>query len=773
MPTRSSRGDRSSGYIFKFVGTAALLVVGTLALVLYVLPERYVLSSGFREGNLNLPNPAVPFEPAPPLRIAAIPGISRGPGAAPGGVVIDAPLPGPSELFWQEVLPLLEAGRHRDALPLFTAYLERYPGDIGARREYGITLAAAGDRGRAIPVLDELLEVEDDDQLHLLLARLLRDEGRVADAGVHYRVVLDRRPDDEALRVEWARALSWIEDYDRAEGVLREALTRTPESVALRAELARVLVYSNRLEEARGVLASLTEDELRAEGLSVVRDDVVAWLTPPADTSVVLPEPTPTLLERAIRAREADDFNEADRLFRAALDEAPDDAAAWQAYADFLQYEREDFEGALAALMEVERLAAESDPTLAFRMARLELWTDRTDEARLRLEELLGSLPGPPAAAGEAPPPSRADVLALLGDIHRWDGERLQAVRRYEAALEAEPAHGGAETGLEAIRSDVDRFLVQSEDPGIEAAATSFADTDDFRRYDAAGAWTALQGRWVWSTRSGARWLEGLEPAGGAGDRQGLFADVEGARWWRWGTVRTAARFGVQNVRADDVDLGVGLSARFIGASGRRTDVSFDHEPAFAVTNTLQSVAVNVRQDRLGVTHSQPLSGGWSAAVAAEAASLDHRDVAGADRNLRLQVGASVGRALSASVTLGLAGRALRYMDAAPDATAVPLYWDPELAVSIGPYLQLRQPMGRSWTLTGRANPGLGYIDERGRTSDIVPDLSGRIGLLRDGAKYRTSIELFYGQGRFTSYRYYGLDVSFSARGWFGPGFGR
>lgn len=772
MSTRSSRGDRSSGYVFKFIGTAALLVVGTLALVLYVLPERYVLSSGFREGSLNLPNPSTPFEPAPPLRIAAIPGISRGPGTLPGGVVEGGPFRGPSESFWNEVLPLLEAGRYREAIPVFTSYLARYPGDVGARREYGITLAAAGYGDRAIPLLEELLEFEDDDELHLLLARLLRDEGRVADAGVHYATLLARHPDDDDVRVEWARALSWIEDYERAEEVLREAPSSSAESVAVRAELARVLVYSNRLEEARVVMSSLTAEQLRNEGLLDLRDDVVAWLTPPPDTSTV-PEPTPTLLERAVQAREADDFDEADRLFRAALAETPGDPEGWRAYADFLQYEREDFEGALSALEEVDRLTTGADPTLDFRMAQLELWTDRTDEAQARLEDLVVRLPAPPPAEGAAPPPSRADVLALLGDIHRWNGERLPAVRRYQEALEAEPDHGGAGTGLETIRTEVDRFLVQSEDPGVGAVASSFADTDDFRRYDAAGEWTGLHDAWVWSTRSGARWMEGLEPTGGPGDRQGLFADVEGARWWRWGTVRTAAHVGIQNVRDNDVDLGVGASARFVGGSGRRTDVRFDHEPAFAVTNTLQSVAVNVRQDRLGLVHGQPLSGGWSATVSAEAASLEHRGIAGADRNLRLQVGGSVGRTLSESVTLGLAGRALRYTDAAPDVTTVRLYWDPNLSLSVGPYLRLTRPVSTWWTLTARANPGVGYIDERGRSSEIVPDLSGRIGLLRDGARYRTSIELFYGQGRFTSYRYYGLDITFTARGWFGPGYDR
>ncbi len=773
MATRSSRGDRGGGYVFKFVGTAALLVVGTLALVLYVLPERYVLSSGFREGSLNLPNPAIPFEPAPPLRVAAVPGLSRGPG---GIFDVDPgpPFRGPSELFWEEVLPLLDEGRYADAIPLFTRYLSRYPNDVGARREYGITLAAAGYRDRALPLLEELLE-NDDPELRLLVARLLRDEGRVAEAGRHYRRLLDDRPADDALHVEWARALSWIEDYEGAEAVLRQALSRNPGSVILRAELARVLVYANRLDEARALLASLSEDDLRREGLLEIRNDVVAWLTPPPDTASA-PALAPTLLEQALRAREADDVVEAHRLFRAALDETPGAAGTWAAYADFLQYELEDFEGALAALREVERLS-DADPARQFRMARLEIWTGRSDDARARLEGLLRLLDSggvaDPAGDPTEPSPGRADVLATLGDLHRWDGDRLPAVRRYEAALEADSTHGGAHSGLDMIRGEVDRYLVEIERPGIGAIARGFADTDDFRRYDAGGEWTGLHDAWAWSTRSGLRRVEGLEVSGAPGDRQGVFAELEGARWWRWGTIRTAVHVGIQNVRANQADLGVGASVRFIGDSRRRTDVRFDHEPAFALTNTLQSIAENVRQDRLFVAHDRPVGSAWSLALSADVASLEHRGVAAAERNVRLQMGASAGRALSPSLSIGVGGRVLRYTRAAPAAATGPLYWDPHATVSVGPYLQLAKPVSTWWTVTGRAQPGVGYIDERGREAEVVPDLSGRLGLLREGERYRTSIEVFYGQGRFSAYRYYGLDLSFSARGWFGPGFGR
>ncbi|MDX1495737.1 MAG: hypothetical protein R3253_16830, partial [Longimicrobiales bacterium] len=88
------------------------------------------------------------------------------------------------------------------------------------------------------------------------------------------------------------------------------------------------------------------------------------------------------------------------------------------------------------------------------------------------------------------------------------------------------------------------------------------------------------------------------------------------------------------------------------------------------------------------------------------------------------------------------------------------------------PFLQMAQPLSGLWSLTGRFNPGVAYIQERGVDAQLVPDLSARLGLLRDGARYRTRVEFFYGQGRFSGYRSYGVDVSFSARGFLGPGFG-
>lgn len=764
-PRRPARSN--SRYFLRFAGTAGLLVSGTLVLVLYVLPQRYVLSSGFREGSLALPNPSIPFEPADPLRVAALPPIP------PAGDIVR----GPAELFWEQVLPLIEQGRYDDAIPVFAAYLAEYPGDLGVRREYGITLARGGYRDRAISVFESLLARDDDVELRLLLARTLRDAGRVDEAARHYRAVMARTPGDEALLMEWARAHMSIEQYAPAETILLRGAEVFPDSVAVRVELARLYFYTDRLGEAEAILSSLTDEELAQHGASELRDAVVAALTPPPPPEAE-PPPPPTLLDQAIAAREDDDFARARELFEAALREGPDDAEAWRAYADFLQFETEDFDGALAALGEVERITGGRDPALQFRMAQLEIWTDRTGPARDRLEALLllldadeGPPPAPAAPGSPATRPiTRADVYALLGDLDRWDGDRLAAVGRYEQALAEDGAHEPAREGLAVLQAEVDRQLVETEEPRMGAIAESVVDTDDYRRLDLGGEWRGIDDEWVWGTRAGARFLEGVDVGGGPSDARGSFVELEGGRWWRWGTVRTALHLGLQNVQDSRVDLSFGASARLGGAAGRRTDLRLEHAPAFGATNTVQAVQADVRQDALSVTHAQPLGARWSLGASGEVASLDHRALSGGDRNLRVSAGLSVGRAVSRTITLGLAGRGLTYVDPAPVLTTR-LYWDPGVSVAVGPYARYTRPVGTWWTVDARVNPGLGWIDERSATGgEFVPDLSANLALRREGPRYLTRIELFYGQGRFDAYRSFRVNLGFSARGWFGRG---
>ncbi len=759
--TRRLARKNDSRYFLQFAATASLLVAGTLALVLLVLPQRYVLSSGFREGNLALPDPSVPFEPPDPVVIAALP-----PLPAPSEVVR-----GPAEILWEQVLPLLAREEFERAIPMFAAYLELYPGDLDVRREYAITLLRAGYADRAIPVLESLLPAQNDRELRLLLARTLRDVGNVSGAAALYDALLRATPDDEDLVLEWARAHMSVEEYRRAEDVLASGLGAMPTSSLIRGELARIYFYTDRLEEAEAILLAMSDEEIALAGVGQLRADVIAALTPPADPEVD-PPPPPTLLEQAVAAREDGDFALASELLEAALKADADDVDVWQALADLRQYELEDFAGALDALREVERLSSGGGIPMQYRMAQLEVWTDQYDDARSRLEALIDRMDeeegdGDPSAAGVVV--RQADVWALLGDLDRWEGLRLPAVRRYEAALALDANHERAREGLAILRAEADRQIVEIEEPRIGGIAETLADTDEFRRLDLGGEWYGISGDWVWGTRSGTRIVQGLAIGGGSSDVQGLFAEFEGARWWRWSTVRTALHFGVQNVRDSELDVSFGASARHVGAGGLGTEVRFDHAPAFSAINTLQAVEADVRQDRLFVAHTRPLNERWSFAASGEATSLSHSGVPGAERNLRLSVGASVGRSVSRSLTLGLAARGLRFTDASPTLGAGALYWDPNSSVSVGPYAQFTRPIGTWWVLNARVNPGVAWIDERSVLgASVVPDMSGSLGIRREGARYLTRVDLFYGQGRFNGYRSLGVNIGFSARGWFG-----
>ncbi|NNL67551.1 MAG: tetratricopeptide repeat protein, partial [Myxococcales bacterium] len=451
MRRRADRGDRR--YLLRFGVTALLLISGTLVLVLYVLPERYVLESGFRESGMSFPTPSTPFVPIPAVQVAARPV------PTPPAVII----PGPAEAFWDELTPLLEQQRYEEALFDFEEYLRAYPSDRDARREYIVTLLATERVGEATAELRRLLDEGDDYDQRLLLARTLRDLGRVDEAGEEYRRLTATRPDDVALWLEWARAHAWIEQFDEAAEVLEEALDRHPGSVPLRIELARVEFSRDGLERAAGLLAGIGEAELASNDAVELRDAVAAALVVP--DPIVEPIPEPTLLERAVQAREADDFEQARALFGAALAERPDDLETWQAYADFLEYEQADFEGARAALLEVERLGPES-VALQYRLAQLEIWTERNDEARRRLHALLPVVVSDPEAAA---PVTTADVHAMLGDLERWAGDRPAAGREYELALADDPGHERALDGMEALDAEIARTVLEVEQPRVAA----------------------------------------------------------------------------------------------------------------------------------------------------------------------------------------------------------------------------------------------------------------------------------------------------------------
>jgi tetratricopeptide (TPR) repeat protein len=768
VPVRNDRGPGGSFYPLKFGVAAIFLVSATLVLVLVVLPRRYVLSSGFRESGMNFPVNATPVSTGTLVQRAAPPP------PRPLPEVDTTVREGPAEAFWNRVLPLLEEGRYEEALALFREYLGNYPGDRGVRREYAQTLFRAGYGDEAVAELASLLRTADEAEVRLLRARMLRDIGRVGEASTEYATLRSQGIMDSGLALEWAQALAWAERYDEAAEVLAWALSNDPDNASLKVELARVYYASGRLEEARAILSTLDAATLRRLDALRLRDDVDAALASgPEDTPV-----PPTMLERAASARAAGDLEEADRLYRAILESNPDDRAAWQAYADLLEYDARDFAGALAALREVERLGG-ADAATQFRMAQLEVWNGETPSAQDRLKAILAQIQeeGPivlPPVEGTSRLLTASRVEAILGDLARWEGDRDEAARRYEAALDSEPGNRQASEGLVALRRDVDVAIFEAEGPHVGSRGSTLRDTDEFLMADLGAEWLGAERDWVWSVFAGNRWLEGYDAQGAVASPSGLFAQAEGGRWWRWGTIRTAVQLGVESVRSGETDLSVGASAFFTDLGSYTLEAAVRHGPAYGRTATLQAAYADVTHDELRLTVTNQLSPLWSLWAEGRLGRLETGALPGGDSgSLRYEGALAVGRALAPGITLGISAQALGFRDPAPDAGPRRMWWDPRLVLTAGPYARIERELDRVWTVTGRLSAGVAFMDERPTDGfSRVPQLSGDTGLRMRLDRFTTALEVFYLQTRFQGYHSWGARISFGLLDVLGEGDG-
>jgi len=761
------RGRRKERYFARFAASAVILVASTLVLVLVVLPERYILSSGFVEAGQRFPGSRIPFKRVEPVRISARPAYYLEP--ITGEFVVR----GPTELFWERAIPFLERGEHARALPVFEQYLAAHPGDVNVRRQYALTLVAADRRADAVVVLEALLRGGDDRDLRRELARTLRDLERIDDASAQYTRLVAAAPGDTALVLEWAKALSWLKRYEHAERVLQSALTSAPRSVVLRAELARVYYYTDRLRDAESILVALTATELAtANAVELLRDVRTALIVPEAPPPY---EPPPlTLLERAVAAREADDFDAARTLFTAALREKPDDPAIWLAYANFLEYELNDFEGARAALLEVQRRGP-ADRDVQFRLAVLEAWTNRRREAMARLESLLvvvdtaGVRPVPPRADSAAV--SAASVLAVMGDLHRWDGDRFGARDLYRRALASDSSNSRALDGFNEIRVEVRRVIDAVEGPRSGAYVLGLGDSDDFSRFDVTGEWIGARDNRVWGVVAGHRRLSGRNLERELDDRAGQFIELNPALWWRLGTLRASAHLGVQTVGVGDADVSYGAGFRWRAVDGATFNAEFRHEPAYQFAPTLQTLMAEVQVDRFVMSYDRALGRRWYGAVQADIARLDPTGLPATTPTTRVQAVVTASRVLTDRWSVGLTSQAAAYSDPAPVVDSVRLFWDPYKVVTGGPFARMQGKLGDGWDGSVRVNPGIALIDERSPTGvrtrlQRVPQLAAEAGLEYQGRRFRAAIDLFYAQARVDGYQTLGARVSLSGSSW-------
>lgn len=729
-----ARGGRGNGFpywIGFFLATATLAGM-TILLVLVVLPQRFALQADLRESGVSFPtvSPAFEVPPSGPL-------VEPAPSPAP-------PQPGPAEVLWRDLRPLLDAGMYAMAVERMDDYLLEYPQDPGVRRERARTLVRLGRGGEAYSAFSGLARDPGTREDLLALARFLRDAGDIDGAARAYRALIASSPGDAGAWLELGQAYLWSGRYDDAMHALEEALRLDPSNDGIRLDLARATWVAKGAAPARAVLAAIgyrSPYVWQAVGLDLqIASSFVPYEAP------VVPDFSP--LARARRAAARGDREAADRWYRTAIDEDPARRETWLEWIDYLQLRAEDPGAARDALAAyAARFGVSGEERL--RLARLRMWTGQERRAEADVDSLLASQP------------DDARAWALKADLLRWRGDRVAAGRAYRRALEIDPLQPEALEGRRRLDEASAAVVERSEPRGVGPLLDFMGDSDEFQRFDAAldGGWTG--GLWALRGSAGYRWLEGLSLDGSPAADGGAFADIGVARWWREATVRTGVRAGVQHLDGFDTELTLGADVRLPDAGGWDLLASWDHGPSYPYTWTYESVEAGIRTDVILLSAFRVLGTDWTLGGSMNGAIYEQPG----DDNSRLGGRLALGRRLTRLWRAELATSALGFSDPAPVADRS-LYWDPSLywatTLSVGIDYFPPDAWGGQALLTG----GTAWIDERAPSGGSwVPQFGVQGGVARSWGAGEMALTGFYRRGRERDYSAWGASLELRLRG--------
>ena len=742
MAARPDSKPRRLPYWLSFTALTLLLGSLTVAFVLVVLRQRFVLHAGLRESGVSFPAASEPLGERerelirPTLAVGSTGGSS-------------AVSPGPSESFWSGVMPLLRAERYQEALPLFTDFLERFPQNHSVRREYARTLSRAGRLEASERALTWLAKETGDAAVYRQLARLQRDRRAFDRAVETYGRLLAEQPDDLELRHELAQTLAWAERYEAAIAEYRRLVRSAPDRTDYLLDLARALFWSDRIAEAEALLAEFPEDAREIGGAERLAIEIALVRAAPAAEDEA--EAERSAIDRARKAAGDGDLALAERLYTEALAGRSEDSELLLEWADFLQYRRSDFGRARAALIDLEELNP-PDGSMKLRLAQLAAWTGQEDEAHARLLALVEEQP------------ESAEAWLLLGEVSRWRGSRQAASRAYDRVLVLNPDDERATVGRAAVREASMMVIDAREEPGGGPILNVFSDTDDYQRLDVGASVAVQPDANGFKVVAGYRRLQGFDLEAArteSGLDAGGFAEVEYVRWWNEANVRTAFQVGIESLGDIGAQPMLGAEVELPDLDGTDFRAVFRHGPAYPLTQTYASATAGLVSDRLLLSAYRPLGGSWSLWMAAHGASVRG---AGTD-NWRLNGQIVASRRISEVFSAGVFTGAMGYTEPAPGDEVRRLYWDPRLFWVTGVVLDARTKGDRGLGARARIQPGIGVVDERSLDAGgLVPQLG-----LEGGLDYRfgrSSIYLTarYARGREGGYNSFGLDLGASIR---------
>lgn len=131
---------------------------------------------------------------------------------------------------------------------------------------HGMLSAQSGRADEAVEYLDRSLELDEIEGVHAARARVLLRLGRSGEAVVSLQKAVESNPDDQALRLTYARLLVDIKEYERAREQFEELLQASPDDAELLYTLGLLSLESQNLDDAEKYMMMLIRlDEREGE----------------------------------------------------------------------------------------------------------------------------------------------------------------------------------------------------------------------------------------------------------------------------------------------------------------------------------------------------------------------------------------------------------------------------------------------------------------------------------------------------------------------------
>lgn len=449
-------------------------------------------------------------------------------------------------------------------------------------------------------------------------------------------------------------------------------------------------------------------------------------------------------VDAARRAVAEGAWDEARTLYEAAIRGRPDDAALHLEWADALQFQLADLEGARSVLLRRRELTA---PDLAerFRIAQLHIWIGEEEAAESELRAVL---------AGDD---SHAGAWALQGELHRWAGSRSEAADAYRRALEIDPEETVALAGRALLTADTERAVAAIDGRRLHPAVSLVQDSDGFRRTEARAYASMLPFPTVVDVLVGYRRVEGLNLAGLDAADDGGFFEMTGARWMREGEVRASATLGVERSALGGTEPILGAALQVRDLRGWNLAAAYRRAPGHTLASTFESLAAGLTAERLALDLYRGLPARLELSATLEGVRLHGSEGAVG----RVGAGVAVTRVVGGWFRTGISSRFLTYAAPSPIIDGRRLFWDPESYWSTGALLEIRTPDDRHGTSAFlRATPGLALAWERGANGPRwAEQFESEAGLRVDMESFVLSFGGFYARGRDGGYTSRGVTL--------------